>query len=198
MKGQFHLSPWKNTVPGRPTWNRLPHEAESLWRPKQTGSRCDKLLGILLQWFQWGWEMVPMRLVSSALRFRDFSDSGFLWLCNWCEDKFIRKNLLSLTLLYGKPNIPVFDVTGNQIPFLSIHLRMKVIGSILKSPTIPDGSQNNWDLLPYILTITFLSFGKFVNYHWHTPHSEFICCPVLSPAADAGSLCCLLSHQNQK
>lgn len=149
--------------------------------------------------------VIPMRMRNGTNDLWDLFSSQIqrffqfwvLWLFNLCEDRILQKNLLSVTLLYRKLNLPVFEVTGNQIPFLSIHLRVKVTESILKSRTIPNGSQNNWDFLPHS-DITFLSFGQFVRYYWHTPHSEFICCPVLSPAADASSLCCLLSHQNHK
>ena len=41
-------------------------------------------------------------------------------------------------LLYGKPNLPVFEVTGNQILFLSIHLRVK---SNRKHSQVPHNSK---------------------------------------------------------
>lgn len=56
-----------------------------------------------------------------------------------------------------------------RIPFLSIHLRAKVIESRNDSevPQTQRGPQNNQELIPYVLTVTSWPFGKFVKYHWH-------------------------------
>ena len=171
------------------------HETEASWHhTEQTSSRCkphsrefccsdfndDEI------WDQWSLRSLQFK------DSRDFHDSEFLWFCKksscWSrhEERFLPKNLSSLTLLYGKPNWHVFKVTEKEIHFLSAHLRVKVIAQeILKSPAIQSSLQNKHELVVYFLAISFLPFGKFVKYHRHRHTPSLSVCSVLSPATDA-------------
>lgn len=143
--------------------------------------------------------VIPMRMRNGTNDLWDLFSSQIqrflqfwvLWLFNLCEDRILQKNLLSVTLLYRKLNLPVFEVTGNQIPFLSIHPRVKVTESILKSRTIPNGSQNNWDFLPLFWHYLFVFWPVCEILLAHSPFWVYLlpcavpCCrcqfPMLSP-----------------
>lgn len=86
--------------------------------PSKRAAVDDQQSGVPLQAFQWGWKMGAMiSEVSPALGFRGFYYSGYLGFSKWCEERFLPKNLSSLTLLYGKPNRHVFEVTGKRSLF---------------------------------------------------------------------------------